>query len=181
MATPRQPPLAWYVQLTEAYGQARLVATVVIDPPGGDLRAITAGERGIANGAPFYGLEVAAYVAGNPGLPATGIWGILVRYAPFDVRSAEQARAMATVFGRIERGLERLARTEGHPDDTDYAGHLIRVGRILAIGRFHVRVSRRRRQHTGEPHDLVDGDGLRRWVEQVGNDVAAGRRQDHLP
>ncbi|MEU7874278.1 hypothetical protein [Dactylosporangium sp. NPDC049140] len=180
MATPRRPPLAWYVQLTEEYGQARLVATVVIETPGGPLRTITAWGRGITNGAPFYGLEVTAYVEGSPGLAATGVWGVQVRYAPFEVRSAEQARAMAAVFGRIERGVERLNRAEGHPDDNDYAGHLIRVGRVLSIDRFHVSASRHRRPATGEPHELVDGSGMRRWVGQVVGDVAAGNRQDHL-
>ena len=180
MATPKRPPPAWYVHLADEYGQARLVATVVIDTPGGELHTITAWQRGIAGGAPFYGLEVTAYVGGSPGLSATGIWGARVRYAPFDVQRSGQARAMAAVLGRIERGVDRLNHAEGYPDGGDYAGHLIRVARILSIGRFHVRASRQRRQDTGEPHNLVDGSGLRRWVEQIGTDVAAGNRQDHL-
>ena len=181
MATPKRPPLAWYVHLADESGQARLVATVVIDTPGGELHTITAWEWGIAGGAAFYGLEVTAYVGGSPGLAATGIWGARVRYAPFDVRSAGQARAMAAVLGRIERGVDRLNHAEGYPDGGDYAGYLIRVARILSIGRFYVRASRQRRQDTGEPHDLVDGSGLRWWVEQVGTDVAAGNRQEDLP
>src|SRR6266571_1746856 len=155
-------------------------ATAVIDTPGGELHTITAWQRGIATGAPFYGLEVTAYVEGSPGLSATGIWGARVRYAPFDVQSAGQARAMAAVLGRIERGVDRLNHAEGYPDGSDYAGYLIRVARILSISRLHVRASRQRRQDNREPHDLVDGSGLRWWVEQVGTDVAAGNRQDHL-
>jgi hypothetical protein len=181
VATPKRPPLAWYVHLADEYGQARLVATVVIDTPGGELHTITAWQRGTAGAGPFYGLEVTAYVGGSPGLAATGIWGARVRYAPFDVQSAGQARAMAAVLGRIERGVDRLNHAEGYPDGGDYAGYLIRVARILSIGRFYVRASRQRRQDTGEPHSLVDGSGLRWWVEQVGMDVAAGNRQEHLP
>jgi hypothetical protein len=180
VATPKRPPLAWYVHLTDEYGQARLVATVVIDTPGGEIHTITAWQRETAGGTPFYGLEVTAYIDGSPTLSATGIWGLQVRYAPFDVHSAEQARAMAAVLGRIERSLDRLNRAEGYPDGNDYAGYLIRVARILSIGRFHVRASRQRRQDNGEPHYLVDGSGLRWWVEQVGKDVAAGNRQEHL-
>jgi hypothetical protein len=180
VATPKRPPLAWYVHLTDEYGQARLVATVVIDTPGGEIRSITAWARGTAGGAGFYGLEVTAYIDGSPGLSAAGIWGAQVRYAPFDVQSAEQARAMAAVLGRIERGLDRLNRAEGYADGSDYAGYLIRVARIVSIGRFHVRACRQRRQDKGEPHYLVDGSGLRGWVEQVGKDVAAGHRQEHL-
>jgi hypothetical protein len=180
MATPKRPPLAWFVNLAEEYGQARLVATVVIDTPGDEPRTITAWERGTATGAQFYGLEVTAYVDGSPGLSATGSWAARVRYAPFDVQSAGQARAIATVLGRVERGFDRLNAAEGYLEGGDYAGHLIRVGRILSISRFHVRASRQRREHNGEAYYLVDGSGLRWWVEQVCKDVAAGNRQEHL-
>ena len=103
-----------------------------------------------------------------------------MRYQPFDIQSAGQARAIAAVLGRVERGIDRLAAAEGYLDDDDYAGYLIRVGRVLSISRFLVRADRQRRQATGETHASADGSGLRRWVERVAADVAAGHRQEHL-
>jgi hypothetical protein len=62
-----------------------------------------------------------------------------------------------------------------------YAGYLIRVARILSIGRLHLRARRQRHEDTAESHHLVDGSGLCRWVEQVGKDVTGGNRHEYLP
>src|SRR6266545_651349 len=181
MATTSRPPLARYVALTEEYGQARLAATVVIETPDGAPRTITAWGGGSATGARFYGLEVTAYVDGTADLAASGIWAPRVRYHPFDIQTAAQARAIGAVPGRIERGLDRLGAAEGYLEDSDYAGYLTRVGRILSISRFLARACRQRRQHTGQAHYPAHGSGLRRWVEQVAEDVMAGNRREHLP
>ncbi len=75
MANTSRSPLAWSVELTEECGQARLVATVVIETPDGEPRNSTSwGGGGIATGARFYGLEVTAYVDGSADLAASGIW-----------------------------------------------------------------------------------------------------------
>jgi hypothetical protein len=181
MAKTDQPPLAWFVHLIDEYGQARLVATVVIEKSVDELRTVPSWSGGVASGAQFCGLEVIAYVGGSADLSATGIWASRVRYAPHDIDTARQARAIAAVLARIERGLDRLSAAEGHLDHGDYAGYLIRVGRILKISRFHVRASRQRRDSNGQEHYPTDGSGLRNWVEQTGNDVMAGNRHEHLP
>lgn len=161
--------------------QARLVATIVGLNSDGEPRSITGWSPRHASLARFYGLEVTAYVEGSPGVTASGIWAPRVRYTPYDIQTAAQARAIAAVLGRIERDLDQLNTAEGYLTDSDYAGYMIRVGQTLSTSRFLVRTFRRSRQDNGPRQHLVDGSGLRSWVEQVDTDVRRGDRCEHLP
>lgn len=170
-------PLALCVQVEDEYGQGRLKGRVVIVQPDGELHN-PQWQWPYDHGSEFYGLEIGAYVGDNPDwrheYPNNGVWGPTIRYVPFQVENARQAKAMASVFGRIERGLAKANDDDGYLKDDDYAAFVLRVARVLKIGTVYVRNSHKTFDMTGQRYRKVSGSDLQYWVQTVASDVDSG-------
>lgn len=184
MGSNGRPPLALCAWVDNEFGQVRLKARVMIEQPDGGLcDGVQWRYGGWDPGAEYDGLEVAAYVGESPSLagehPWRGVWGSSVYYVPPRIESARHARAIASVFARLQRGLDRLTRDDGHLAHGDFTTLLLRVARVLRIGSLYVRTSRKERDMSGQVHRRVSGADLQLWVTSVAADVDAGKVADH--
>lgn len=179
-----KPGLVFYVQVEDEYGQKRLKARVMSEQPDGELHHVQWAYGGFDPGAEYEGLEVSAYVGDNPNWGSTdpfrGVWGSGLHYQLHRIENARHAKAIAAVFGRIERGLERVTREDGYLADSDYASLVLRVARVLKIGEVYVRNSRPVFDRSGRRYQKVNGPGLQSWVASAAGDIKNGKASDHV-
>lgn len=179
-----KPNLVFHVQVEDEYGQKRLMGRVMAEQPNGELHQVQWAYGGFDPGAEYEGLEVSAYVGDNPNWSSThpfrGVWGSGVHYQLHRIENARHAKAIASAFGRIERGLERIKQEDGYLADSDYASLLLRVARVLRIGSIFVRNSRPVFDRSGRTYQKVNGPGLQSWVASAADDIKEGKASDHI-
>lgn len=162
-------PAAWLVQVEEEYGTRHIVAHVVIPQEDGELHNA---QRGYGNDHTDYAdFRVRCYL-GNYTLTSSttqgkDLWGFTHEYKPYAVESADQAKAMARVFGRVERGLKKAQESAGYVKDNDYHAYLLRVGVALGITTYYVRNAPRQKDMSGEDFRKVNADTLSWWLGDV--------------
>lgn len=163
--------LALLVQVEESYGTFRIAARVVLHNAADELLGISWSYGGFDKGAEFDGFVVHAYLGSASGMTPLegerGVWGIGHSYSPFRIEKAKQAKAIASILGRLERGLEKISSEDGYLDRNDFAGYLLRIGRLLRIKDFWVRNDAERRVSSGQHNRQVNGAGLQLWVQDV--------------
>lgn len=184
--------LVLLVQVYEEFGQARLKAEVCRPNPNEREAAeypflsTSWSYGGFEAGAEFDGFAATAYVGDGGNTwgsrdPGRGVWGVGVAYAPHRIETARHAQAIARVLGRIERGLAKAQESDGYLADGDFAGHVLRIARILRLSGVHVRNSARNRTFGGERYRKVTGSALQAWVADVTESVTKGtHRADYL-
>jgi hypothetical protein len=179
-----KPKLVLYVQVEDEYGQKRLKARVMAEQPDGELHYVQWAYGGYGPGAEYDGLEISAYVGDHPDWDSTqhfrGVWGSGVHYQPHRIENARHAKAIALVFARIERGLERITQDDGSLADAEYASLVLRVARVLKISAVHVRNPRAVRDRSGRTHQRVNGPGLQSWVASATEGIKEGKASEHV-
>lgn len=151
------------VQVEDEYGVCQFVASVYyVDPDDGDLcrpRWDTYRQPGhaIRHLADF---SVRAFLDSSV---APVPYGIRHCYTPTELE-LDQAETIVKTLRRLRRGLDAIQRAEGHLPDGDYAGYLIRIGRILRLDTYHVRNTPQERETTGQFWKRTDTTGLQTWV-----------------
>jgi hypothetical protein len=90
-------------------------------------------------------------------------YGTRFEYKPHHVE-LPQAEGMVRVMRRLTKGMQTLQSTEGYLQEPDFAGYLLRVGRVLRVRRWYVRNTRLQEVRSGERFRLADGGVLQSWV-----------------
>jgi hypothetical protein len=176
-------PLALLVQLESRAGSGyRAVARVVRPQESGELHNVSwsgrYGEYG-EDAARFEGLEISAY-AGNSSWSADQsdeykrLWGFGVHYTPYRVEDAAHASAIARTFGQLERGMVKLAESDGYIRDGEFSRYVMRVAKALRIPRVYVRTHPRAFNMTGERYRTVDALSLAYWESDVVDSIVKG-------
>jgi hypothetical protein len=57
---------------------------------------------------------------------------------------------------------------------------VLRVARVLRIGKVYVRNSRPVFDRSGHKYQKVNGPGLQSWVASAADDIKEGRASDHV-
>lgn len=165
-----QGTLVLMAQVEQDYGTYRVV-TRVCRRTDTEMLTATWSYGGWDLGAEFDGLQIHAYLGSAAGLAPLdgeqGLWGQNYSYSPYRIDSTKQAKAIASVMGRLERGLQKLNDEEGYLGNEDYAGYVLRFARVLKIKGVWVRNDARHKGLTGEPYRHVTGASLQYWVADV--------------
>lgn len=160
------------VQVEDEFGVRQLAAMAFyIDPDDGDLcrprwdtyREASYSIRHLSD------FTVRAFLT-----PSTAAvpYGIRHCYTPHELE-LDQAETIVKTLRRLRRGLDAIERNEGHLPQGDYAGYLIRIGRVLRLDTYHVRNSPTERETTGQFWRPTDSAGLQTWVTERITDATA--------
>jgi len=116
---------------------------------------------------PFADLVFSCYIDSREDGPSY-VWGHHYGYESTYIRTASDARALANMLARIERGLDKLSRERGSlRGEDDYAAFIGRVASILRVPTMHVRNGKGHREMTGDRYRTVDTLGLEYFVDGV--------------
>jgi hypothetical protein len=183
--TTAKKPLVLRSAVEREYGQIKLRTTVCTENEDGEVFGTSWNYGGYDPGAEFDGFTISAYVGhGGSAFESNEtpgqIWGPRVGFQVYNIDTAKQAAAIARVLTRIDKGLQTITNAEGYLSDADYAGYVLRIGRILKINRFYVTNSATSRARSGELHRMVNGSGLQSWVASVAYDVEHGRTSEYV-
>jgi hypothetical protein len=174
--------LAWMVQVERIYGITRVVGRVVRVQPSGELHNISWQWRFSPEAGDEFGeLEVGAYINDREReVPQVGVWGLSARYHDLSIDSPEHARAVARVMVKLDKGMDALTKAEGYVADGNFAGYLVRVGRVLRITDYYVRNNRKGREMSGEMYRRTDGSGVQSWLAHAVSEIDAGRIGEYV-
>jgi hypothetical protein len=167
MSKPK-PDLAFVVRVDDTYGIRRVIATVQVVKPNGELEFL--GCRAYEPARELCGLTVRAYLGGNYDTDGQLVWG--AEYGYFDVRidsdNAEYATDIARTMRRLVKGLVVLNDELGYGDGS-YAALLARVAKVLGIRTFYVRRSRSEIERIDYPgyYRRATAAGMQSWVADV--------------
>lgn len=164
--------LAWLVQIESIYGSTKIRASVVTPQENGELHSIDAFWRFNNPTKDFADLSVFAYL-GEEGTgfvrPETRgrVWGCSHQYTPHHIDSADHARDIARMLGKIGSGLVKANSDFGYLDEADFAGYLGRIGHVIGVTTYYVRNRTPFHNVDGERYRTVDGANLQWWVREV--------------
>jgi hypothetical protein len=170
MAARVQPTLAWLVQVVEQYDTRFIRAHVVVPNSAGELLNLLWDRYDSGDGREYADFQVQCYLGHSEVHTDSGrgeLWGFGHEFTPYRVDSAERARSMATVFARVQRGLDKAERESGNLADGDFVGYLLRVGTALGIRAYWVRNHQRQREMTGDRFRKVTASTLQWWVSET--------------
>lgn len=178
--------LALLVQCEESYGTLEMKAYVVIPQENGELHHPQWSYGGHDFGAEFYGFEASCYVGHSDYIAAQQdredpLWGFGCYFKPHRVESVRQARAIASVLGKLDKGMDAINASEGYIGNGDFATYALRVARVLKLtGGVYVRNTKEAQARSGETYRKVDGAGLQYWVNDKAQLVRDGKKRDVL-
>jgi hypothetical protein len=169
-----------FVQVEKQYETYRVTGRVHLRQPNGEMHSAT-WDYGYGTAAEYDGFAAHAYLGAGWSSGVTpedekGVWGMGFSYSPFRIDNAKQAKAIARVMERLERGLDKLNDDEGNLGQEDFAGYLVRIARVLKIKEIWVRRTERQRNLTGELYQLANGSKLQYWVQEVDQAARTGKR-----
>jgi hypothetical protein len=175
--------LTFVVQVEKEYDTYKVMARICRVTDQGEVLNTQWQYGGWDLGAEYAGFHLMAYAgpgwSSGPALDSEkGIWGQGTYYDPSRIESAKQANAIAKVFTRIERGLEKLNAEDGYLPHDDFAAYLLRIAKILKIKEIRVRNTKRAQEMTGETYKVVNGSGLQYWVSDVDRTIKDGKRAE---
>jgi hypothetical protein len=153
-----KPTVAFLVQIEENYGTVQMTARPVY-VVGGELLNPQWPQYGACPCPELADMEIGGYLREDK----SGTYSPSVTFAPHRVK-LEQAESIVKVLRKVHKGLDRLNDTEGYLPDGDFAGYVFRVARILGIGTYYVRNTKRAAAVSGERFRLVDGVGVQSYV-----------------
>lgn len=182
--------LVIYVQVEdEPGGQTRLKARIGrtlsdADEYGIPFAACQWSIGGFGLGAEYDGFEASAYIGFNgigQSEPDRGIWGLSMSYNDVRIENATHAMRIARAFTRIEKGMNDLNNKEGHlRSDSDFAGYVVRLARVLRIETIYVRNPRRLRERTDQRFRKVNGSDLQWYCSGAADSVASGKISEYV-
>lgn len=176
---------AWLLQVVDCYDQLHLQATVVFVQDDGELHGCgwSWSERKAGQ---YDGLRVSAYIGHswntfrredeNP----SQIWGLSAEFEVSHIRHVDHAKDIASVLGRIEKGLHKMSSEDGYLKDGDYPTYLLRVGKILRIRDIYVRNTRQAREMSGDQFSLKNGSRMQDWVLHAARQCGDGKRTEYV-
>jgi hypothetical protein len=176
--------LVIFVMVEDDYGQTRLKARIGRTLQDADEYGIPFAPckwsiGGFNHGAEFDGFEASAYIGYNgfgQNESDRGIWGLNMYYTDVRIENATQAMRIARAFAKIEKGMSDLNTKEGYlNDDSDYAGYIIRLARVLKIDDIYVRNARKQREMSDARYRKVDGSALQYFCSGAADAVTSGR------
>lgn len=132
-------------------------------------------------GREYDGLFMHAYLGDLPYASSQsdrGLWGTGFYYDPHRIENADQATAIAKVMRKIEKGQRDLGEREGYLSDENFAGHVIRLSRILKISDLWVRNRPEVARRAGEDWKRVSGSSLQWWTSDVERLAKEGKRDE---
>jgi hypothetical protein len=160
-------------QVHKEFDTYRVMAHVRLHQLDGEMRGAN-WDYGNGSAREYEGFAVHAYL-GNNWDSEQGVWGQGFSYSPSRIESAQQAKAIARVMEKLERGLDKLISDEGYVASDDFAGYLLRIARVLRIKQIWTRSTKRHQDMTGEYYRLVNGSSLQYWVKDLDEAARAGR------
>lgn len=169
MAARARANMAWLVQVESDYGTRMLRAHPQVVTDDGELRNPSWGWS--EDGREFADLQVQAYLGDSDWRTNTStggkLWGLGHYFKPHRIDNAEHARSIATMFGRIERGLKKAEEEGGYVKDGDFLAYLTRIGAAIGIREYHVRNYGRQLEMSGERFRKVNVSTLQWWIADV--------------
>ena len=175
--------LAILVQVEQTHGTYQVIARVVIVQANGELHNPSWHGNGVNfdsesgdDGQRFDGLQISAYAGDFPSPDSPSqLWGFRAEYAPHWVQNSVHAKAIASVLGQIERGMDRLETVDGYIRDGEFSRYVMRAARTLRISKVYVRNAPSVVIKTGECYRTADANGLAYWTQTVNQTIDAGQ------